>query len=137
MNSFLRWTGAFAAVALVSFLAGFLLQSGKVSAAREETDVCERSAAVVQAVGARESTLVSLFRARHELARSNFGTAGEKLGEAKSKASAAGVTSALPHIDKAIDAALAQDASAADAIQEAVKAIDSAPAANVAAPETK
>lgn len=137
MNSFLRWTGAFAGVAVVSFLAGFLLQAGKVSTARSEADVCERSAAAAQAVGARESALVSLFRARHEVARSNFGTAGERLAEAKAKASAAGVTSALPHIEKASDAVMAQDANASDPIQEAVKAIDSAPPAAVAAPGTK
>lgn len=138
MNSFVRWTGAFAGVAVVAFLVGFFLQMGKISSARTDTETCMTNSIALRTIATRDAALVSLFRARHELARNNFGTAGEHLSQAKVKVTEAGITSALPHVDKASAAVLAQDlTTATDPIQEAIKAIDSAPATPAAVPAPK
>lgn len=124
MKKTLILVGAFAGVGVVGFLFGFFSQSGKLRAAGEETAACRTEIAAHAEAAATTTGLLELYRARAELGRNNFGSAGDAL--VRAKASLAG--EAYADVRKAIDETnahvLKQEAASADEIGAIIKSVE-------------
>lgn len=125
MKRILIWIGAFVGVAVAGFVAAFVLQWTKVSTATEARTLCEATLDKNTKTMERESALLTLYRARHQIGQNNFGIAGEQLQQAKSKLGAAAVTGeAMAEVERAVALVAANDAAAIDAIQKAIAALE-------------
>lgn len=126
MRKTLRIVGAVVLFGLICFGGGWFLQLSKVSAANRGQTACNDKLKTIQAGADKQEAILYLYRARIELTRNNFGTAGDDLGEAKNRVPG---SPALEEIDKASKAVMGQDlATATDSIQNAIRALEGAPA---------
>ena len=116
--------GAFAAVALVCFLGGFLMQRGHVTSARAEADACRTQLGSAGAAAQDNVALLELYRARHEVTRANYGSAGDALQRAKGLLVAEGWNEARAKIDGASAMALKQEAGTSDEISAIIRALE-------------
>ncbi len=126
MKKILRWVGAFIGVAVLGFLGGFVLQWTKVSEANQARTTCENALGDQSKRMEVQDGLLSLYRARHEAGRNNFGLVGEQLLQAKKHLATAGVTGeGVSEIERATTLAAANDAASIEPIQNAIAAIES------------
>ena len=125
MKRILRWIGAFVGVALLGFGIGFFLQWSKAREAAAARESCETSLAEHAKRSGTQETLLSLYRARVEIGRNNFGLAGDHLRQAKTRAEATGIGGpSLASIERAADLVAANDAAAIDPIQQAIGSLE-------------
>ena len=124
MKKTLILVGAFVGVGIVGFLFGFLSQSGKLSAASDETAACRTEMAAQSQTAATTTGLLELYRARAELGRSNFGSAGDAMVRAKASLPAATYGDLHKTIDDTTQHVLKQEAAAADEISAIIKTVE-------------
>lgn len=124
MKKILILAGAFVGVGLVAFLFGFFSQAGKITAARAETSACQTAAAAQTEAATKTVGLLELYRARAEIARANFGSAGDDLTKAKTLLAAPAYAEARTAIDKTTALVLKQEAAAADEIAAIIKSLE-------------
>src|SRR5688500_15189542 len=123
MKSVLRRIGAFVAVAVLGFLGGFILQWTKVSEAKEARTSCEDTLGKQSKSMELQASLLSLYRARHEAGRNNFGLVGDHVQQARDRMSTAGVTGdASANAERAAALAAATDAAAIEPLQNSIAA---------------
>lgn len=129
MKKILTLIGAFVGVGLLGFLFGFVSQMGKTKALQNDVQLC-RDGATAQAKSAESTVgLLELYRARAELMRSNFGTAGDALGRAKTHLAGDEYGDARKAIDDTTAHVLKQEAAAADEIGAIIKTLEAKPKA--------
>lgn len=124
MKKILILAGAFVGVGLVGFLFGFFSQSSKITAARAETTACQTAAAAQSEAATQTVGLLELYRARAEIARANFGSAGDALVRAKSTLAGEPYAEARASIDKTTALVLKQEAAASDEIAAIIKSLE-------------
>ena len=122
MKRILSFATAFAAVALLSFGIGWFQQHSRATIAEDSSARCATSLESAGLTNARWQGLIDLYRARLELARANYGNAGDVL--AKSRTAFSGDAGVLAAIDKAGDAMKKQDPASADLVQQAITAAE-------------
>ena len=120
MNRLQKFAAAFAGVAVLSFLGGFLEEHSKVTDAEAASARCQSGLDGLSKVTSREQGLLDLYRARLELMRANYGTAGDFLAKAKTALNADPAAGAS--IDKAAEAVKKQDTGAGDLVQQVIAA---------------
>lgn len=125
MKRFANFAIAFVAVAVVAFAIGYGIQWNAVRSANEMAEANAADLARARERAMRQDALLSLYRARVELVRNNFGLAGDHLAEAKRVVEAAGPKEALPAIENATAAVIGQDPAAVDPIQNAIRSLES------------
>lgn len=124
MKKILILVGAFVGVGVVGFLFGFVSQMGKTKALQNEAQLCRDSAAAAATSAQETIGLLELYRARAELQRNNFGTAGDALGRAKEKLAGDAFADSRKTIDDTTAKVLKQEAAAADDIGAIIKAVE-------------
>lgn len=124
MKRILILIGAFAGVGLLGFLFGFVSQMGKAKALSNEVQMCRDDSAAQAKSAEATVALLELYRARSEVARANFGTAGDALGRAKTKLPGDEHAETRKSIDDATAKALKQEAASADDIGAIIKALE-------------
>lgn len=124
MKKILILVGAFVGVGLVGFLLGFLSQSGKVSAARDETASVRAEMVTRSEAAAKTTGLLELYRARAELGRNNFGSAGDALVRAKASLPGDAYADVRASIDETNAHVLKQEAASADEIAAIIKMVE-------------
>jgi hypothetical protein len=124
MKKILILVGAFVGVAVVGFLFGFVSQSGKITAASNEAASCRSEMTAHSAASATTTGLLELYRARAELGRNNFGSAGDAMVRAKASLSAEPYADVRKAIDEANAHVLKQEAASADEIGAIIKSVE-------------
>jgi hypothetical protein len=116
--------GAYVVVALLAFLFGWFSQRGTINAANAATTACQESS-VKTAEGLKANLgLLELYRARNEINRNNWGSAGDKLREAQGHLSGEAYATARADIDKANALVLKSEAASLDEIANTIKALE-------------
>ena len=124
MKRILIWIGAFAGVGLLGFLFGFVSQMGKAKALSNDVQICRDESAAQAKSAEGTAALLELYRARAEVGRANFGTAGEALARAKTRLAGDEHAEVRKQIDDATAKALKQEAASADDIGAIIKALE-------------
>ena len=124
MKKTLTLVGAFVGAALIAFLVGFFSQSGKIKAAQAEAEACETAATAEKTTASANLGLLELYRARAELGRSNFGSAGDALNRAKTSLGGEKWAEARVSIDQTTANVLKQEAGASDEIGAIIKSLE-------------
>lgn len=136
MKKILILIGAFIGVGLLGFIFGFASQAGKVGAARTEAAACRTETETAARSASANIGLLELYRARAELGRSNYGSAGDAMNRAKSLLAGDAYADARGAIDKTTALVLKQEAASADEIGAIIKSLEATglPAAPQGAP---
>lgn len=116
--------GAFAGVGLLGFVFGFASQAGKVGAARGEAETCRAQAQTVLRSAAANIGLLELYRARAELGRNNFGSAGDALVRARTSLGGGAYADEIGAIQRTTALVLKQEAASSDEIAAIIKALE-------------
>ena len=117
--------GAFVVVGFVAFLFGYFTQAGKITAAQSETAACQTASVAQVAAATQTAGLLELYRARAEIARQNFGSAGDDLVKAKTLLAGEPNAEARAAIDKTTALVLKQEAAASYEIAAIIKSLES------------
>jgi hypothetical protein len=131
MKKTLILVGAFVGVGILGFLFGFVSQSGKITAASNETAACRTESATQAESAARTTGLLELYRARAELGRSNFGSAGDAMVRAKASLTGEPYADVRKAIDETNAHVLKQEAASADEIGAIIKSVEGTSSAAV------
>ena len=139
MKKILTLIGAFVGVGLLGFVFGFASQAGNVRAARAEAESCQTRTETVARSAAANIGLLELYRARAELARNNFGSAGDALHRAKSSLAGDAYGDVRGEIDRTTALVLKQEAASNDEIAAIIKTLEAkglpaAPSAAISTP---
>lgn len=119
MKRILRFAAAFVVVALAAFLAGYFLEHGAVTEARNATTACTAQLDDAKRANDHSQILLELYRAETEIERSNFGNAADLLAKTRG-ALASPDPKVLAAIDAAIDATKKNDTAAAGHVHDAI-----------------
>lgn len=129
MKKILILAGAFVGVALAGFLFGYVSQASKITLAQDATTACTTASAAQAATAAETAGLLELYRARAEIGRQNFGSAGDDLVQAKALLAAESYVEARASIDRTTALVLKQEAAASDEIGLIIKSLETKPKA--------